>query len=164
MNPIDWLNQNALGFRELTQEERDAIMAFSLLWSFFETKLLQTNASANKILSLVHRWESNGKLNADRFAPSLNYFCDRYFRNGTKTEFFNGLNLRRNDNPDLVRAVLAREDSNPVNCIAVLLIVVLRLRNNLFHGVKWAYGIRGQLTNFTNANAVLMAALEIEGV
>ena len=164
MNPIDWLNQNALGFRELTEEERDAIMAFSLLWSFFEAKSLQTNASANKILSLVHKWESNGNLNIARFAPSLNYFSDRYFCNGTKTEYFNGLNLRQNDNTDLVRAVLARKNSNPADCVAVLLIVVLRLRNNLFHGVKWAYGIRGQLTNFTNANAALMAALEIEGI
>jgi hypothetical protein len=62
-----------------------------------------------------------------------------------------------------VRAVLKGENTNPADCVAVLLIVAFRLRNNLFHGVKWAYGIRGQLGNFTNANEALMAALETHG-
>ena len=164
MNPIEWLCEKAPGFSELSDKERAAIMNFSLLWSFFEAKSLQTNASANRILSLIHKWASDGRLNFSPFAPSLTYFCDRYFSHGTATEHFCGLNLRRNDNPDLVRAVLKRENTNPADCIAVLLIVVLRLRNNLFHGIKWAYGIRGQLDNFTNANAALMAALEIQGL
>jgi hypothetical protein len=33
------------------------------------------------------------------------------------------------------------------------------LRNNLFHGVKWAYGIRDQRSNFEHANQALMAAI-----
>jgi hypothetical protein len=37
---------------------------------------------------------------------------------------------------------------------AALLIIVYRLRNNLFHGVKWAYEIQGQLENFNHGNAV----------
>ena len=164
MNPIEWLCEKAPGFSELSDKERAAIMNFSLLWSFFEAKSLQINASANRILALIHKWASDGRLKISPFAPSLTYFCDRYFSYGTATEHFYGLNLRRNDNPDLVRAVLKRENTNPADCIAVLLIVVLRLRNNLFHGVKWAYGIRGQLDNFTNANAALMAALEIQSI
>lgn len=164
MNPIEWLAEKDPGFRELSEGERSAIMHFSLLWSFFEAKSLQTNASADKILSLVHRCKSTGCLNIAPFSPSLSYFCDRYFPNGVKTKYFDGLNLRQNDNPDLVRAVLIRDNTNPADCVAVLLIIVLRLRNNLFHGVKWAYGIRGQLTNFTHATAALMAALEIESV
>ncbi len=84
----------------------------------------------------------------------------RYFQNGDPTEHFRGLNLRRNDNIELVRAVLSGTNTNPADSVAALLIVVFRLRNNLFHGVKWAYGIRGQLSNFMNANMSLMAALE----
>ena len=44
---------------------------------------------------------------------------------------------------------------------AGLLIVVYRLRNNLFHGLKWAYAIRGQHANFGNANTALARALEL---
>jgi hypothetical protein len=68
------------------------------------------------------------------------------------TVYFGGLHLRRNDKSALVRAVLNKENTNPADSVAALLIVVLRLRNNLFHGVKWAYEIREQLGNFTNAN------------
>ena len=43
-----------------------------------------------------------------------------------------------------------------------MFIVVYRIRNNLFHGMKWAYGMRGQLENFRHANAVLIKALEMD--
>ena len=163
MNPIDWLCAKAPGFNNLSDDERAAILHFSLLWSFFEAEALHTNASANNILALVHKWASDGCLNITSFAPRLVYFRDRYFNRGTPTEHFAGLNLRQNDSPELVGAVLKGENTNPADCVAVLLIVVFRLRNNLFHGTKWAYGIRGQLDNFTNANAALMAALETHG-
>ncbi len=163
MNTIDWLCTKALGFNELSDEERTAIMHFSLLWSFFEAEALNTNASANSILALVHKWASKGRLNITPFAPSLAYFRDRYFNYGTATEHFSGLNLRRNDSPELVCSVLKGENTNPTECVAALLIIIYRLRNNLFHGVKWAYGIRGQLGNFTYANETLMAALETHG-
>ncbi len=163
MNPIDWLRAKAPGFKDLSDDERAAIMHFSLLWSFFEAEALHTNASANNILELVHKWVSDGRLNITSFVPSLTYFRDRYFNHGTATEHFFGLNLRQNDSPELVGTVLKGENTNPADCVAVLLIVVFRLRNNLFHGVKWAYGIRGQLGNFTNANAALMAAMDTHG-
>jgi hypothetical protein len=161
MTPIDWLCAKAIGFNDLTDDERAAIMHFSLLWSFFEAEALHTNASANNILALVHEWASNGRLNIAPFATSLAYFRDRYFNQGMFAESFQGLNLRRNDSPDLVREVLKGDNTNEADTVSALLIVVFRLRNNLFHGVKWAYGIRGQLDNFTNANTVLMAALDI---
>ncbi|MET4218881.1 hypothetical protein ABIB00_004102 [Bradyrhizobium sp. LB14.3] len=37
------------------------------------------------------------------------------------------------------------------------------MRNNLFHGAKWAYGLRDQRENFTHANNVLMRLLERHG-
>lgn len=161
MNPIDWLCNNAPGFSNLAVEEREAIMHFSLLWSFFEAKTLNTNASANSILALAHEWANTDRLRMEPFAKSLAYFRDRYFQNGAATVYFHGLNLRRNDNQALVSAVLRGDNTNHADQVAALLIVVLRLRNNLFHGVKWAYGIRGQLANFNHANDALMAALEV---
>jgi len=74
------------------------------------------------------------------------------------------LKLRQNDKPELVEAVLSGRENEPARSITVLLIIVYRLRNNLFHGHKWAYDLRGQLQNFTHANATLMKALEVNGV
>jgi hypothetical protein len=163
MNPIDWLCAKAPGFNELPEEDRLAIMHFSFLWSFFEAEALKTNASATAILAIVHEWADQGRLNDAAFAESLGYFKARYFKNGTATQHFQGLSLRKNDIPSLVEAVLRGENTKPADIVSALLIIVYRLRNNLFHGVKWVYGISGQLDNFTHANTALMSALEIHG-
>ena len=160
---MDWLCVHAPGFRELSNEEREAISHFSLLWSFFEAESLGTNASAKAIISLTQDWASNGRLKLKPFEKSLAHFRARYFANGIPTEHLDSLALRSNDSPDLVHSMLKGEALSASDTVAALLIVVYRLRNNLFHGAKWAYGIRGQLGNFNHANAALMAALETQG-
>lgn len=159
MNVVDWLKTNAPGFRELPRKDRDAIMHFSFLWSFFESKVLNRNASANAICAFTAQWASCGGLDVTPFESSLTYFRHRYFDNGEVTENFQGLRLRANDKPELVKAVLKGENTDPKDAVSAMLIIVYRFRNNLFHGEKWAYGIRGQFDNFTHANTVLMAAL-----
>jgi hypothetical protein len=161
MSPIEWLCVKAPGFNKLAGEDRDAIMHFTLLWSFFEAKALCTSASANKILAVVKRWEGDGRLDVAAFDECLVYFRGRYFRNGTATQKFFELGFRPHDKEVLVEAVLKGENTNPSDCVAALLIVVYRLRNNLFHGAKWDYDIRDQRCNFTHANAILMSAMDL---
>jgi len=161
MTTIDWLRTHAPGFSALSPDERNAIMCFSFLWSFFEAKALHESASSAKILALTHEWQASGRLVAELFSHSLAYFRDRYFHDGANTHYFNGLNLRNNDCKSLVKDVLIGRNNNAADSVAVLLIIIYRFRNNLFHGSKWSYEIHGQLDNFINANNVLMAALEI---
>ena len=161
MNPVEWLETNIPEFVNLPEVDRQAMFHFVLLWSLFEGKTLQTSASANAIVSLVNRWNTEGRLDFKAFENDLEYFRQRYFVDGEPTHYFHGLNLRRNDSPELVRSVLQRENNDITDCISALIIVIYRLRNNLFHGVKWAYGIRGQLDNFTHANDVIMKALSL---
>jgi hypothetical protein len=159
MNPIEWLDQNAHGFVVLPEADRLAILHFALLWSLFEAKALHTNASADSILALVREWAAQERLKVEGFANSLDYFRQRYFQNGVATPQFGGLLLRKNDYPDMVREVLIGANNDPADAVAALLIVTYRLRNNLFHGTKWAYGIQGQLNNFEKASEALMSAL-----
>ena len=58
--------------------------------------------------------------------------------------------------------MLKNDAADTAEVAAALLIIVYRFRNNLFHGVKWAYEIRGQFENFSYANAVLMQAIELQ--
>ena len=164
MNPIQWLEQHAPGFDVLSKQERAAIAHFALLWSLFEERALSTRGSSTAILALTHEWLAQGRLVTEPFAESLLYFQRRYYANGVETQHLVGLHLRPNDCRDLVHAVLKGENTNPADCVAALLIVVYRLRNNLFHGAKWAFGIQGQLDNFTHANSTLMSALTIVGL
>lgn len=163
MNPMEWLSAKAPGFDKLSPQEVEAVLHFALLWSFFEAKVLNTSASAAAIFNAVQGWAQRGRLNANAFSESLTYFKDRYFKNGHATDHLHGLNLRNNDNRPLVESVLKGENNDPIGCVSALLIVAYRLRNNLFHGVKWAYGISDQLDNFTHANDALITALETNG-
>ena len=159
MNPIDWLTAQAPGFGQLSDEERQAIMHFALLWSFFEARVLQNSASANAIQTAVQN--GIGKVDLQTFQEPFAYFRDRYFQNNNSTSHFDGLHFRANDKRPLVEAVLNGTNQNPVDFVTALLLIVWRLRNNLFHGVKWAYGIHDQLGNFINANTVLMNSMDL---
>ncbi|WP_342617551.1 hypothetical protein [Rhodoferax sp. GW822-FHT02A01] len=163
MNPIDWLCVHAPGFAELPSEDRQAIFHFSLLWSLFEARALRTRGSASAILAITQEWASHGQLTLAPFEVSLAYFRTRYIASGQPTRLLEGLTLRNNDSPALVLSVLKGENTNAADAVGALLIIVFRLRNNLFHGVKWAYGIRGQRENFNHANAMLMSVLETQG-
>ncbi|MBB3808731.1 hypothetical protein [Pseudochelatococcus contaminans] len=159
----DWLRAKAHGFNHLSNEEVSAISDFSLLWALFESRLLNTEGSARSISDMVDDWQKDGTLDAPSFDPELGYFRQRYFANGAFTGHFDHLHLRKNDQEPLIRAVIDGSDNDPRDRVAAVLIIILRYRNNLFHGVKWQYKLAGQLGNFTAANTALMKVLDRHG-
>lgn len=161
MNAIEWLLHHAPGFADLSGDERDAIMHFSLLWSRLEAAALKTNGSARAIVDLTNHWASQGELTKDSFAAALGYFRNRYVENGALTYHFGHLNFRNGDRQELVERALKGESDDPADLAAAVLIIVYRYRNNYLHGMKWAYEMKGQLDNFTHANAAMMRALEL---
>lgn len=158
---IGWLGRKAPGFGELSPGEKSVIMQFALLWSFFESKALATNGNVQVIASVVRLWTDRGVLTAGAFEGPLAYFHDRYCENGELTYHFAHLNFKPRDKRDLVEKVIRGQSEDPVEIATALLIIVYRLRNNLFHGVKWAYDIQDQKLNFTHANAILMQAIDL---
>lgn len=107
------------------------------------------------------RWQEQGLLTEQTFKDELAYFRSRYCEDGKFTYHFDHLHLRAGDKPDLVKRALKGETADLSELAAAVLIIVYRFRNNLFHGIKWAYQIQGQLENFNHANAVLIQALEL---
>lgn len=158
-----WLYKHAPGFRDLPDQDRRAIFDFSFLWSLFESKIMDNYAQAGLIGAKVDDWVAEGTLEDGLYDEELTYFQNRYFANGELTHHFQFLNLRTSDHPHLVVSVIERKNDDPRDKILCLLMIVWRLRNNLFHGEKWAYYLRDQLDNFTHANSVLMRVLERHG-
>ena len=152
-----WLEIHAPGYDRLSHEERTEIKDFALLWSLFESRVLNENASTVRILDAVTLLRTQNRLNIDPFAAPIAYFFARYYDGENFTPYFAGLQLRNNDQPELVKQVLSKQVVDDASTLATLLIIIYRLRNNLLHGHKWSYEIRGQRPNFENANAVLMA-------
>lgn len=160
---MDWLLKNAPGFCDLADDERQALAEFSLLWSLFEARVMGTNASARRIYDAVRRWSVEDTLDATVYDSELAYFRNRYFDGSEFTYRLEHLHLHRANRPDLVRAVIDGSNNEPCDRIGVIHNIVLRLRNNLFHGMKWQYRLKGQLENFRNASAVLVKSLERHG-
>lgn len=155
-----WLSEKAPGFKHLPAQDRNAIFHFAFLWSLFEAKVMDNFARADRIREKVDEWTVAGTLEAALYDEELHYFRRRYFANGALTHHFPYLDLRAADHPELVRAVIEGANNDPRDRVLALLMIVWRLRNNLFHGAKWAYELRGQLDNFNHANTVLMRVLE----
>jgi hypothetical protein len=160
MNPSEWLEKNVLGFSLLSGQEREAIKDFSLLWSLYEGTILNASGSAKAIIHAVDSLKASGRLTVEVLRGAIDYFVERYF-DGDLTYAFHELRLRSNDHRALVEKVLKGQSTDDSEIASAILIIVFRLRNNLFHGVKWSYGIRGQLENFHNANNVLMSVIEM---
>jgi len=161
---MEWLKARAPGFNHLSGGEQSAIADFPLLWSLFENRILNTEGNAANICAAVDAWSQAGSLDAAILDPELAYFRDRYYAAGAFTYHFDNLHLRGNrDREAVVRAVLEGSDNDDRSRAATVLIIVLRYRNNLFHGVKWQYKLEGQLGNFTAANNALMKVLECHG-
>lgn len=160
---MEWLKAKAPGFNHLSKDEQTAIADFSLLWSLFENRILNTAGNAANICAAVETWHNAGTLDAEAFDTELAYCRHRYYDQGTFTDHFGHLHFRNPDREALVRAVIDGSDNDPRNRLAAILIIVFRFRNNLFHGVKWQYKLVGQFGNFTAANAILMKVLEQHG-
>lgn len=118
------------------------------------------HASARRIAQAVEEWDDAGTLGAELYDGEVAYFRERYFRDGEFTSLFYGLRIRKGDMPALIPAGISGDAEAPRERVLTVLLLIWRLRNNLFHGEKWAYGLQGQLANFTHANVVLMRVLE----
>jgi hypothetical protein len=149
----------APGVANLSSEEHEALQKFTLLWTLFEAQVLEYEASANKIFEKIDKIEAH-ILDDGWFEEHLAYFSDRYVENGKTNNRFDHLHLRKNDDPSLVRAVLIGENLDAKAQLLACLIIVYRFRNNFFHGIKWAYGLRNQLENFTHSVKLLAKYLE----
>ncbi|GAA0909684.1 hypothetical protein GCM10009552_20650 [Rothia nasimurium] len=158
-----WLEARAPGFLNLPDPDRRAIFDFAFLWSLFEAQIMANFARADRIRERIDAWALDGTLEAEIYDAELAYFRNRYFADGALTYHFPHLNLRPSDHPDLVQAVIEGTNENPRDRMLALLMIVWRLRNNLFHGAKWAYELRDQRENFRHANGVLMRILERHG-
>ena len=160
MDATTWLRHAVGGFAGLTPPERRAIRDFTLLWSLFEARLTNANASIPAIETAVQRLHATGALDLARLQRPLRYFCDRYAPSGMLAAQFEALRLNGRGRP-VVEQVLRREPATAVQVTTALMIIVYRLRNNLFHGNKWSDGIHDQRANFQNANQILMVLMDM---
>jgi hypothetical protein len=99
----------------------------------------------------------------------LKFFQDRYYNSDNK-EFQKEWNERlwkpnstegtKKDCRDEVEHVIKGDNENDV--LSAFLVLIYRIRNNLFHGVKQGFDLTAQLEVLPIANRVLLEALKLQ--
>lgn len=160
--PIDWLSEQDDDFRSLRPEEQNAILHFSIIWSYFEAKVCNRNANSDLLAGKAREWDGRGILEPEVLAPFLKHFQRRYVDpKGNLNAKFESLNVRGCCRT-LVEDVLTDQRTAPGEVATCLLLIVYRLRNRLFHGEKWsAGGLQDQMDNFTMAVDFLKLAVDL---
>lgn len=158
---LEWLSNRVPGFANLSREERYAIVDFSFLWSLFEGEIMGGRCDVLRIRNYVRQLDQLDRLKHLDSEPYITYLKERYYRGGEVTEYFQGLHLERSRSPEEVLDMLRNEDASKVVQKIGCLVIIYRLRNNLFHGEKWQYELYGQLDNFTQANNYLKNIMQL---
>jgi hypothetical protein len=156
-----WLNSHRGDAPELLESGLSDVLCFSLMWSLFERRACATNANINAICGVATRLYDRGRLTVEDFQPYLAYFRNRYLSEGEETnEKFERLRFRENDRKQTVEDVLKGKLVDPASIVFALLVIVFRLRNNLFHGTKNLFQLPEQGENFAVANRLLATVLD----
>jgi hypothetical protein len=135
------------------------ISNFNWLWPIFESKCCNGNACKTSIVKFCSEYADQYKI--DDFDTELGYFRDRYrSENAEATGHLDKLLSHHGQN--LKESILAGlcEQAEPDSKMKALVLIVYRLRNNLFHGTKGGLGFTDQLDNFVHANRVLIEIIK----
>ena len=159
MDATEWLEKFEPTFASLPIAERDAIKDFALLWSLFEGTVLNYKGSAGEIIKAVRSLRAQKGLPLASFNSAMVHFRRRYHDGVDFTPEFHALRFRRPDRT--AKGFVSNTTTDEADILAGLLIIIFRLRNNLFHETKWSYSISGQFDNFRHANSVLMKFMEL---
>ena len=161
-NATEWIARNTRGGTELSADARDAVAGFTTMWNFFESTLCDNRASVAAFGRALEHFIP------DQLPQSTTQVLDEClafwkFRYRTPDGFghrFDGLNFRPGDKRSQVEAVLQGAAMDPKDKVLALMIIIYRLRNNLFHGLKTLDMLNDQVSNLTNASRCLAAILE----
>jgi hypothetical protein len=159
-NEMEWLNNYFTKPMSFTEEDIKSILFFALIWNMFESLACKQFANVSAIQDIVNEAYCQKRLQTKHFAPFLCYFQSRYVEGKTFNKRFYNLNFRKNDKQKLVEDVLKGDLKEVNNLVLALLLIVYRLRNNLFHGGKNVCRLNDQEENFEIANQILTTFLD----
>lgn len=161
-NATEWIAQNAYGGIELSDEAREAVSSFTTMWNFFESTICNNRASIAAFERACEWFEP------DRTSPQtietleecLSFWKFRYRSPEGFGHRFDALYFRPNDRRSYVESILEGQETNTKGKLLALMIIIYRLRNNLFHGIKTLEMLNDQVHNLINASRCLAAVME----
>ena len=160
--PLPWVNEYTQTAMPIQGEVVAPILYFSLMWNLFERDTCKKEATRNNIEKAVTRAFGAGMLTLQPFEEHLAYFRHRAHRGDMSVEqYLDALKMINEKDRHLVGAVLSGSTEDPRKVVHALLLVALRIRNNLFHGEKEVAYLHSQVDLFQAVNSLLATYLTV---
>jgi hypothetical protein len=158
-----WIAGNTQGGRRLTLEATAAVGDFTLMWNLFEDIACNNEANVRTFEGFVSRIDFAGLPQdyVDALDECLTFWRFRYRTPVGFADRFFSLNFRKNDRQELVEAVLQEHELGQAKKLLALMVIVYRLRNNLFHGIKSLEMLNDQVPNLNTASRCLGLILNV---
>jgi len=156
-----WIAQNTYGGMCLTSEATAAVANFTMMWSLFEGIACGNHANVRQFEKLAAAL-SNATVPPDvlnSIDDCLAFWTSRYRAPEGFADTFIGLYFRNNDRKEVVEKVLLGQRESPSDKLLALMLIVYRLRNNLFHGLKTIEMLNDQVHNLNTASRCLGALM-----
>lgn len=162
LNELEWISQFFDNEADMDSEGLERVKNFTFLWNMFERFACSKFATVASIKVFVTKLRDNNLITAELIEPYLEYFIERY-SNADNLINIEGLRFRpaQDELKTEVIKVLSRETVQPSLQLEALLLILLRLRNNLFHGEKDILLLNTQISNFKYANRLLANVLDV---
>lgn len=152
-----WLIAHSQHAGAVTEPAWNTVADFSILWQLFEAKLCDSRARNNKLKAIADSYA--GRPFGVSLDEAFAYWKARYTLLGNTTWHFDDL-FGGHDGREVVATALLADTPHAATRLEALLLIVLRLRNNLFHGGKEIETFNDQKDNLDHATAVLIQVLE----
>ena len=139
---------------DISVEIGPELLEFLILWNLFEKRLF------NNRFSITEAIRKDVKVSSASLDVAFDYFKKRYIENGQTNSKFDALSFRRNDKKSNVVNILCGVSDVILNRRTAVQIIIYRLRNNLFHGLKEVETLSSNKATFLIVNEFLLSCLE----
>jgi hypothetical protein len=153
-----WINANCFGGDTLRPETIDVISNFTLMWNLFEGVICDNHANIRAFEKIAESIAQRASLSAE-IEDGVRFWSARYFTSAGFNDLFQGLHFSPRDCREQVEAVLRSEKNDSRSQLLAVMIIIYRLRNNLFHGLKTIDTLNDQVPNLTMACRALAAIM-----
>jgi hypothetical protein len=161
-NELEWINQFYNNEIVLQDDAFNHVKNFSFFWNMFERFACGRFATIRSINLFVDKLDQLHLISNELVNSYLEYFIDRYSIGNNQFDI-QGLKFRPNQNGEknfVIQVLNGQRISNPEK-LKALLYIILRFRNNLFHGEKQISRLDTQIDNFIRANHLLSRLLDL---
>ncbi|MBI6799079.1 hypothetical protein KDL21_01925 [Pseudomonas syringae pv. syringae] len=157
-NAAQWFSDNTAGGSRLTLETQHSIADFTTMWNFFEGNLCRNEGNVPAFESVADRYRPSAEQH-QKVCGCLAFWRSRYTSEEGILPRFDRLEFRARDRRPMVESVLLGQNDEPRDVLLAMLIIIYRLRNNLFHGLKSLEILNDQVENLRTATYCLSIVL-----